>query len=105
MIQYVFDIEEEKELQSVSSKEVQSNVYITWNDNSLGSSYTFFKRSTYRGAHFGSNIDLCPASFIVSVISRPNAQLDAISSNVYVVWTNDNGDIAVREILRKLRCG
>ena len=74
---------------------IGSNVYVTWSDASLGTGHAFFKRSTDNGAHFGSTRDLGPALEPGSLFNI-NAQLDAISSNVYVVWEDDDSDIVFR---------
>ena len=66
------------------------NVYITWKDESLPNqpSHAFFIRSTNNGQSFDNIKDLGSSS------SAP--QLDTVSSNVYVVWTNDDENIAFR---------
>jgi len=68
-----------------------NNVYITWRDSSLDSSFetshVFFKRSTDNGKSFGSIKDF-------GVGGGP--QLDTISNNVYIVWGNGDGNIAFR---------
>jgi hypothetical protein len=71
-----------------------SNVYIIWTDGSLAVSplfeqHAFFKRSTNSGASFGSIKDLGPAG-------RGSQQVDTISSNVYFVWRNGDGNIAFK---------
>ena len=66
------------------------NVYITWKDESLPNqpSHAFFIRSTNNGQSFDDIKDLGSSS------SAP--QLDTVSSNVYVVWANDDENIAFR---------
>ncbi len=69
---------------------VGKNVYITWKDESLPNqpSHAFFIRSTNNGQSFDNIKDLGSSS------SAP--QLDTVSSNVYVVWANDDENIAFR---------
>jgi hypothetical protein len=69
---------------------VGKNVYITWKDESLPNqpSHAFFIRSTNNGQSFDNIKDRGSSS------SAP--QLDTVSSNVYVVWANDNENIAFR---------
>ena len=69
---------------------VGKNVYITWKDESLPNqpSHAFFIRSTNNGQSFDDIKDLGSSG------SAP--QLDTVSSNVYVVWANDDENIAFR---------
>jgi hypothetical protein len=64
-----------------------NNVYIVWDDRSQSETHAFFKRSTDNGNSFGSIKDLGPGA---------GPQLDTISSNVYIVWTNGDGNIAFK---------
>ena len=64
-----------------------NNVYIVWQDDSQSESHTFFKRSTDNGKSFGDMKDFGPGF---------NPQLDTVSSNVYIVWTNGDNDIAFK---------
>jgi len=67
---------------------VGNNVYITWKDESnSGVSHAFFIRSSDGGKSFGSIKDFGPGD---------SPQLDTVSSNVYVVWANGDGNIAFR---------
>ena len=67
-----------------------NNVYITWEDNSLPGdiSHAFFIRSTNNGQSFGNVRDLG--------LSETSPQIDTISSNVYLAWTNSDGKIAFK---------
>ncbi len=65
-----------------------NNVYITWKDESnSGVSHAFFIRSSNGGESFGNIKDFGPGG---------SPQLDTVSSNVYVVWANGDGNIAFR---------
>jgi hypothetical protein len=65
-----------------------NNVYIVWSDQSSGDwSHAFFKRSTDSGKSFGSIKDLGPGF---------SPQIDTVSNNVYIVWTNGDNDIAFK---------
>jgi hypothetical protein len=64
-----------------------NNVYIVWSDSSQSETHAFFKRSTDNGKSFGDIKDFGPGF---------SAQLDTVSSNVYVVWTNGDNDIAFK---------
>jgi hypothetical protein len=64
-----------------------NNVYIVWSDQSQSETHAFFKRSTDNGKIFGDTKDFGPGF---------SPQLDTVSSNVYVVWTNGDNDIAFK---------
>jgi hypothetical protein len=69
---------------------VGKNVYITWEDDSSpdGIAHAFFIRSTSNGQSFGNIRDLG--------LSDSSPQIDTTSSNVYLVWTNDDGKIVFK---------
>jgi hypothetical protein len=71
-----------------------SNVYIVWGDSSLAEEENvdiFFKRSTDNGNSFGSIKNFGPGAGPGS-----SPQLDTISSNVYTVWADADGNIAFK---------
>jgi len=75
-------------LGDMAAKSGSGNVYITWSDGAIpGGGHTFFVRSTNGGTSFDSIKDF-GLGF--------NPQLDTVSSNVYVVWPNGDGNITFK---------
>jgi hypothetical protein len=60
------------------------NVYVVWQDNTLGNSEIFFRSSTNNGQAFGSEENLSTDN-----ISSERPDIGVSGQNVYVVWSND----------------
>ena len=60
------------------------NVYVIWQDNTLGNSEIFFRSSTNNGQTFGSEENLSTNN-----ASSERPDIGVSGQNVYVVWTND----------------
>ena len=65
---------------------VNSNIYVTWSDDSLGRGQTFFSSSSNGGSSFGTAFTL---SNTLAGETDLYQQIAAVGSNVFVTWTND----------------
>ncbi len=62
-----------------------SNVYVVWQDNTIGNWEIFFRRSTNNGASFDDLVNLSnnPGNSL-------HPQITASGNNVYIAWLDDN---------------
>jgi hypothetical protein len=72
------------------------NVYVVWQDNTLGNFEIFFKRSTDGGENFDTTKNISN-----SVLGSGGAQIAASGAKVYVVWQDTVDELSLRLVFTR----